>query len=86
MVLYDKDAAIETIRDVKSQVDFVAPGHDIPFFIEDGEPVPPIDIDFGVNLQTSPEAAITADLSTERSNTHGLPANVSIVSSRQAFH
>ncbi|WP_313693568.1 MBL fold metallo-hydrolase [Halorarum halobium] len=86
MVLHDKREAIETIRDVKSRVDLVIPGHDSPFYIEDGAPVPTVDVDFGVNLQTSPEAAVTADLSTSRSTLRELPEDVSLASSRQAFH
>ena len=86
MVLYDREEAIETIRDVKGRVDLVIPGHDSPFYIEDGDPVPTVDVDFGVNLQTSPEAAITADLSTSRSTLRELPDGVSVASSRQAFH
>lgn len=86
MVLYDKAEAIETIRDVKSRVDLVVPGHDSPFYIEDGKPVPTVDVDFGVNLQTSPGAAVTADLSTSRSTLRELPESVSVASARQPFH
>lgn len=86
MVLYDEAEAIETIQQVKERVDLVVPGHDTPFYIKDGEPVPTVDIDFGVNLQTSPGAAVTADFSTNRSVLEDLPENVTMCKSRQEFH
>lgn len=86
MVLHDKQEAIETIQSVKETIDLVIPGHDAPFFIEEGQPTPTVDVDFGVNLQTSPEAAITTDISTNRSTLRPLPETVSIASARQSFH
>lgn len=85
MVLYDEEAAIETIRRVKERVDMVVPGHDTPFYVDDGI-VATVDIDFAVNLQTSPDAAVTVDCSSERSVLRDLPEEVSVAESRQKFH
>jgi glyoxylase-like metal-dependent hydrolase (beta-lactamase superfamily II) len=86
MVLYDKEAAVETLERVRDRVDFVVPGHDTPFYIEDGEPVSTVDIDFGVNLQFAPDSATTAELTSNRSTLKSLPDEVSDATARQEFH
>lgn len=86
MVLYDKDAAIDTIRRIKERVDVIIPGHDTPFYVVDGAVIPAADIDFSVNLQTSSDAAVTINLSSERSTVRELPENVTLSQSRQVFH
>lgn len=87
MVLYDKEAAIDTLRRVRDRVDFVIPGHDTPFWITgEGEPVSCIDVDFGVNLQMSPASATTTGIESNRSELRDLPGSVRDVTARQAFH
>lgn len=86
MVLYDKDAAIETLERMRDCLDFVIPGHDTPFFIEDENPVSTSDVDYGVNLQFSPVSATTTTIESNRSTRRELPPTVTISSERQAFH
>ncbi|MFB6129867.1 MAG: MBL fold metallo-hydrolase [Salinigranum sp.] len=86
MVLYDKEAAIDTLRRMRDRLDFVIPGHDTPFYIEDGEPVSTVDVDFGVNLQFSPASATTTTIESNRSELRDLPENVTDAAARQAFH
>jgi glyoxylase-like metal-dependent hydrolase (beta-lactamase superfamily II) len=86
MVLYDTEAAVESIKLVRDRADFVVAGHDTPFYIEDGEPVASIDLDYGVNLQFSPDAATTTTVESNRSEVRGLPDEVTDATARQAFH
>lgn len=86
MVLYDKEAAIDTLRRVRDRADFIVPGHDTPFHVDDGNPIPSMDTDFGVNLQVSPGASVTADLSSDRSKVRELPDAVNDVTARQEYH
>ncbi|WP_416841271.1 MBL fold metallo-hydrolase [Haloferax sp. DFSO52] len=86
MVLYSKEAAIDTLERMAERLDFVVPGHDTPFYIEDGEPIATIDVDWGVNLQFSPASATTTEISSNRSELRELPPNVTDATARQAFH
>jgi glyoxylase-like metal-dependent hydrolase (beta-lactamase superfamily II) len=86
MVLYDKDAAVDTLERMRDRLDFVVPGHDTPFLIEDGEPIATVDVDYGVNLQFSPASATTTTIESNRSVTRELPDSVSVSSARQEFH
>lgn len=86
MVLYSKEAAIETLEKMAERLDFVVPGHDTPFYIEDGEPIPTVDVDWGVNLQFSPASATTTEISSNRSTLRDLPENVNDATARQEFH
>lgn len=87
MVLYDKDAAVETIQRLCERVDFVVPGHDTPFYVDEGPvPVPMMDVDFGVNLQISTETATSTTISTNRSELRPMPEHVRDISERQQYH
>lgn len=86
MVLYDKDAAIDTLERMRDRLDFVIPGHDTPFYVENGDPISSVDVDYGVNLQFSPASATTATLESHRSELRGLPDAVTDATSRQPFH
>lgn len=87
MVLYDKDAAVDTLERMADRLDFVVPGHDTPFYVdEDGQPVSTVDVDYGVNLQFSPASATTTTIESNRSVLRELPENVTISESRQEFH
>lgn len=86
MVLYDKEAAIDTLERMADRLDFVVPGHDTPFFIDDGEPIATVDVDWGVNLQFSPASATTTEITSNRSELRELPPNVNDATARQEFH
>ncbi|WP_332900240.1 MULTISPECIES: MBL fold metallo-hydrolase [unclassified Haladaptatus] len=86
MVLYSKEAAIDTLERMAERLDFVIPGHDTPFYIEDGEPIATVDVDWGVNLQFSPASATTTEISSNRSVTRELPDGVNDATARQEFH
>lgn len=86
MVLYDKDAAVETLERMRDRLDFVVAGHDTPFHVVDGDPVAAVDVDFGVNLQFSPASATTAELTSNRSELKPLPDVVTDATARQEFH
>lgn len=87
MVLYDKDAAIDTLERMADRVDFIVPGHDTPFYVdEDRNPIATVDVDWSVNLQFSPASATTTDISSNRSTLRDLPASVTDATARQEFH
>jgi glyoxylase-like metal-dependent hydrolase (beta-lactamase superfamily II) len=86
MVLYDKDAAVDTLERMRDRLDFVVPGHDTPFFIEDGEAVATVDVDYGINLQFSPASATTTTIESNRSERRNLPESVTVSEARQEFH
>lgn len=74
--LDDESDALASYDRIRSEFDFVIPGHDRPFYLEDGRVVPTGDVDFGVGMQFGTEADTVVEVSSSRAETRPLPDNV----------
>jgi glyoxylase-like metal-dependent hydrolase (beta-lactamase superfamily II) len=73
--IHDAGQAARTIDALADRLDFVVPGHDVPFYVEDGRPVPCGDVRLELALQTGPDAGTRIRAGSDR-ETRDLPAFV----------
>lgn len=74
--LDDEADALKSYERIRSEYEFVIPGHDRPFYIEDGSVVPTGDVEFGVGMQFAPATNSLLEMKSSRAETQPLPDNV----------
>ncbi|MFB6069631.1 MAG: MBL fold metallo-hydrolase [Halanaeroarchaeum sp.] len=84
--LWDDAVAAETQRRLAERLDFVVPGHDAPFYVEeDGSVTPCDDVALTVRLQMSGESETRVTTESSREEVAPYPESVAPVAVHQSF-
>lgn len=71
--LHDESVAAATIDALADRLDFVVPGHDVPFYITDGGAEPCGDVSLELAVQTGAGAGTRVRVASDRGRTRALP-------------
>lgn len=84
--IYDDEIGRETLDALAERLDFVVPGHDVPFYVtESGGAAPCGDVDLTVRLQLGADSETHVGIRSDRSDVRALPDGVREVGSKQSF-
>lgn len=84
--LYDDEVAAETVAALAERLDFVVPGHDVPFYVtDDGGAAPCGDVDLTVRLQLGADSETHVTVGSQRSDVRELPNGVRDVGAKQSL-
>lgn len=84
--IYDDEIARETLDMLAARLDFVIPGHDLPFYVTDsGEAAPCGNVDLSVRLQLGADSETHVSVRSDRTDVRELPDGVREIGTKQSF-
>lgn len=84
--IYDDDIARDTLDRLAERLDFVVPGHDVPFYVtESGGAAPCGDVELTVRLQLGADSETHVGIRSDRTDIRALPDGVRAIGSKQSF-
>ncbi len=84
--LYDDEVATETLAALAERLDFVIPGHDAPFYVDDNGCVTPCDdVGLTVRLQLDADSETHVTIGGQRSDVRALPSGVRDLGTKQSL-
>lgn len=86
VTFYDDAVARETIETLAEQLDFVIPGHDVPFYVtDDGGAEPCGDVDLSIRLRLGRDAETRVRVESDRTDLRELPDSVRVIGPKLSF-